>query len=120
MARQPINLVIISLATVHEQDTARLQSILHEAPDTKVFTIAPAQRGAGLATLLRAQSLEVRHFLAKPLDPHQLRTIFELTFPQPAQQDWAASCCHTASISLKLMVTLCSLRPEAIADGGLA
>jgi DNA-binding NtrC family response regulator len=87
MTRQPIDLVIISLATVHEQDTARLQSILRQVPDTKVFTIAPAQRGAGLTTLLRAESLGARHLLAKPLDPDQLRAIFDLTFPQPAQQD---------------------------------
>lgn len=87
MARQPIDLVVISLATVHEQDAARLQSILRQTPDTRVCAVAPAERGAGLTTLLRAESLKARHLLAKPLDPHQLRTIFDLTFPQPAQQD---------------------------------
>ena len=87
LARQPVDLVIISLATICEQDTARVLSILRQAADAKVLAVAPAQREPGLTTLLRAESLRARHLLAKPIDPHQLREIFDLTFSQPVQQD---------------------------------
>ncbi|MGQ0668026.1 MAG: hypothetical protein ACT4O4_13425 [Nitrospiraceae bacterium] len=87
MACQPIDLVIIFLATMSEQDIARLRPILHQAPDTKVFAVAPDHQESWLATLLRAESLGARHLLATPIDPQQLRAVFDLTFPQPAQQD---------------------------------
>lgn len=87
MARQPIDLVMISLATISEQDTPRLQPILRQAPDTKVLAVAPAQRGDGLTTLLRAESLQAQRLIAKPIDPQQLLAILNLTFPQPTQQD---------------------------------
>ena len=87
MMRQPIDLVMISLATISGQDTARLQSILCQAPDTKVLAVAPSQRGDGLTTLLRAESLQAQHLVAKPIDPQQLLAILNLTFPQTTWQD---------------------------------
>jgi DNA-binding NtrC family response regulator len=87
MMRQPIDLVVISLATISEKETPRLQHILLQAPDTKILAMAPAQRGDGLTTLLRAESLQAQHLLAKPIDPQQVLTILNMTFPQPTQQD---------------------------------
>lgn len=87
MAGQPIDLVIIFLTTISEQDIARLRPILHQAPDTKVCAVAPDHQESWLTTLLRAESLGARHLLATPINPEQLRTIFDLTFPQPAQRD---------------------------------
>jgi hypothetical protein len=87
MAREPINLAIISLGTSSKQDTARLQPLLRQSPATQVFRLAPAQQGSGLTTLLMAESLETRHLLAKPIQPNQLRTLVHFAFPQPVQQD---------------------------------
>ena len=87
LTRQPIDLVMISLATISAQDIARLHPILHQAPDAKVLAIAPSQREDGLTTLLRAESLQAQHLLAKPINSQQLLAILNLTFPQTAQQD---------------------------------
>lgn len=87
MTRQPIDLVMISLATIPEEDTPHLQHILLQAPDTKVLAMTPPQREDGLATLLRAESLQAQHLLAKPIVPQQLLAILNMTFPQPTQQD---------------------------------
>ncbi len=87
ITQQPIDLAVISLATLSEKDTPRLQRILLQAPDTKVLAVAPPQRGDGLATLLRAESLQAHRLLAKPINPNQFLTILNLTFPQPTQQD---------------------------------
>lgn len=87
ITQQPIDLAVISLATLSEKDTPRLQRILLQAPDTKVLAVAPTQRGDGLATLLRAESLQAHRLLAKPINPNQFLTILNLTFPQPTQQD---------------------------------
>lgn len=87
MARQSIDLAIISLGTVGERDIPRLQPVLGQYPDTKVLALVPAHQESWLATLLRAESLRARHLLATPINPHQLRTVFDLTFPQPAQQE---------------------------------
>jgi hypothetical protein len=87
MEQQPVDLVIISLATISELDTARLQQILRRAPDTKVLALAPPRRQTGLATLLRAESLQAHRLLANPIDPEQLLALLNLTFPQPTRQD---------------------------------
>lgn len=87
MVHQRVDLVVVSLATITEQDTPRFESILGQFPDTKVLAVAPAQREGGLTTLLRAESLQARHLLAKPIDPQQLCTILNSTLPQPTQQD---------------------------------
>jgi CheY-like chemotaxis protein len=47
MAHQRIDLVVVSLATITEQDTPRFESILGQFPDTKVLAVAPAQREGG-------------------------------------------------------------------------
>jgi len=87
ITQQPIDLAMISLATLSEKDTLRFQRILLQSPDTKVLAVAPPQRGDGLATLLRAESLQAHRLLAKPINPNQLLAILNLTFPQPIQQD---------------------------------
>jgi DNA-binding NtrC family response regulator len=87
MARQSIDLAIISLGTVGEQDILSLQTILGQYPGTKVLALVPAHQESWLATLLRAESLRARHLLATPINSHQLRAVFDLTFPQPAQQE---------------------------------
>lgn len=87
LEQQPIDLAIISLATVSEADTPLLQHVLRQAPDTRVLALAPPRRGDGLATLLRAESLHAHRLLAKPIDPEQLLTLLNLTFPQPTRQD---------------------------------
>lgn len=87
MVQQPIDLAIISLAAVSEKDIQDVQKILRDAPATKVLALAPSQSGDGLATLLKAESLHARRLLAKPIDPQQLLTILNLTFPLPTQQD---------------------------------
>jgi CheY-like chemotaxis protein len=87
MARQQIDLVMISLATLSETDTPRLQHILRQTPDTKVLAVVPAQRGDGLTTLLWAESLHAQRLIAKPIDPPQLLAMLNLTFPQPTRQD---------------------------------
>ena len=87
MAHQPIDLIVISLTTISEKDTPHIQHILLQASNIKVLAVAPAERGDGLTTLLRAESLQAQHLLAKPIDPQQLLTILNLTFPQPTQQD---------------------------------
>ncbi len=87
MARQPIDLVVISLTTISEKDTPHIQHILLQAPNTKVLAVAPGQRGDGLTTLLRAESLQAQHLLAKPIDPQQLLTILNTIFPLPTKQD---------------------------------
>ena len=87
LARQPIDLVMISLATISEKDIPRLQHILLQSPDTKVLVVAPAQRRAGLTTLLRAESLQAQHLLAKPIEPQQILTILDRTVPRPTPQE---------------------------------
>jgi CheY-like chemotaxis protein len=87
MTGQSIDLVIMSLASVNEQDIPRLQPILGQYPDTKVLGLVPAHQESWLATLLKAEALGARHLLATPIDSRQLRTVFDLTFPQPAQQE---------------------------------
>jgi CheY-like chemotaxis protein len=87
MTGQFVDLAIVSLAAIAEQDTARLQAILHQAPDTKVFAMAPVQQGAGLATLLKAESLGARRLLSKPVDSEQVLAILDVTFPRPACQE---------------------------------
>lgn len=87
ITQQPIDLAMVSLATLSEKDTPRFQRILLQSPDTKVLAVAPPQRGDGLATLLRAESLQAHRLVAKPINPNQLLTILNLTFPQPTQQD---------------------------------
>jgi len=87
LARQLIDLAVISLATVSEKDTARLQDLLRQAPDSRVLAVAPAQPGDGLTTLLRAESIRAQHLIAKPIDPQQLLSMLALTFPQPSRQD---------------------------------
>lgn len=87
MTRQLIDLAVISLTTISEKDTPHIQHMLLQAPNTKVLAVAPAERGDGLTTLLLAESLKAQHLLAKPIDPQQLLTILNMTFPQPTQQD---------------------------------
>ena len=86
MVRQPVDLAIISLTTISETDIENLQRILRHTPETKVIALAPSQHGNGLTTLLRAESLQAHHLLAKPIDPQQLLTILNLAFPLSSQQ----------------------------------
>ena len=87
MLHHPVDLAVISLATVPERDTTLLRQILSQADDMKVLAIAPGRPEDGLATLLRAESLQAHRLLVKPIDPHQLLNVLNLTFPQPTGQD---------------------------------
>lgn len=84
---RPIDLAVISLATVSDKDTARLQDLLRQIPGMKVLAVASAQSGDGLTTLLRTESILAQHLIAKPIDPQHFLDLLALTFPQPTGQD---------------------------------
>ncbi len=86
MRLHSIDLAIIALASVRDKDVETVLEALRHTTDTKVMALA-RERGDGLTTLLRAESLHAHHLLAKPIDPHQLLTMLSLTFPLPIPQD---------------------------------
>lgn len=80
-----IDLAIISLTIVSEDALPIFQQFLLQMPDIKVLALTPHHGSDGLTTLLRAESLRAHHLMAKPIDPQQLLTILNLTFPLPTQ-----------------------------------
>lgn len=80
-----IDLVIVSLAIVSENALSTFQQFILQMPDTKVLALTPARGGDGLTTLLKAESLRAHHLMPKPIDPQQLLSILNLTFPLPIQ-----------------------------------
>lgn len=68
MGRHPIDLAIVSLTALPEHDIGNLQTVLQDAPETKVLALAPAPHGDALSTLLQAESLHANHLLAKPIN----------------------------------------------------
>lgn len=83
MTKRHIDVVILSLTAIPEQGIPHFQRLLLQAPAVKVVALAPVRGGDGLTTLLRAESLKAHHLLAKPVEPQQLLTILQLTFPLP-------------------------------------
>jgi hypothetical protein len=65
----------------------RVQRALLRTPDTKILALASLEKGDGLTTLLKAESLRAHHLLATPIDPQQFLSILQVLFPLPTNQD---------------------------------
>ena len=85
IACRHIDLVIISLATISDGVLPTFQRLVSQMPGTRILALTPAQGADRLTTLLKAESLGAHHLLPKPIDPQQLLTILNLTFPLPTQ-----------------------------------
>jgi DNA-binding NtrC family response regulator len=85
IAHRHIDLVIISLGLVSETTLPTFQQFILQMPDVKVLALTEARGSDGLTTLLKAESLHAHHLMPKPIDPQQLLTILNLTFPIPIQ-----------------------------------
>lgn len=86
MTDRAVGLVMISLAAISRQDITGLQPILHRAFNTKVVAMVPFQPDNGLTILLRAESLQAHHLMAKPIDPQKLLALLDQTFSPATQQ----------------------------------
>ncbi|ALA57599.1 hypothetical protein [Nitrospira moscoviensis] len=87
LTRERVELAIISLAAVSEDTAPRVQRALLRTPDTKILALAALDKGDGLTTLLKAESLRAHHLLATPIDPQQFLSILQVLFPLPTNQD---------------------------------
>jgi CheY-like chemotaxis protein len=87
LTRERVELAIISLAAVSEDMAPRVQRALLRTPDTKILALASLEKGDGLTTLLKAESLRAHHLLATPIDPQQFLSILQVLFPLPTNQD---------------------------------
>jgi CheY-like chemotaxis protein len=86
VGQELIDLAIISLTAIPDEVAPRFSQVLLRARHTKLLALAPIEGSDGLGTLMKAESLNAHHLLAKPIDRRQLQMIFNVNFPVIAPQ----------------------------------